>query len=854
MVGVSMVVVVCMVVVLVVWKLYLRYGNVDTVRKVVPESENFTARNNIILRVRNNLNAVNCSRHRSPISTTSLMYKPSSLFGSSHAARLLFWVGLLLSSATGFCPQRAISFANVGVNQCRPSSTLFINKRRLPFNSCRNVDEVIELAIDNINGMPPNQIAAVWSSIPRLMSKSQHRRNQYVQKEEDTAEQMGYNIITILKQTIKSSRKMAPKDLSTITLGMAKIVKNVRYGKQKRGPNVSPNAFELIFFDDNKNPRTNIFKPLAERANDILGDCNPRDLSNLAYAYALLGYDPKLDNGSTLLENIADVSIDAIENFNAQDISNTMWAYAKLGVTHSVFYRAVGDAMVRMQTLESFEPQNLANTVWAYATANEQHRTLFKKVGDEIVAKDNLGSFRPQDFANTVWAYATANEQQPTLFQKVGNEIVKKDNLASFTPQALANTVWAYATANEQHGGLFKKVGDEIVAKDNLTSFKPQNLANIVWAYATANEQHPTLFKKVGDEIVAKDNLASFNPQDFANTVWAYARANEQHPTLFQKVGDEILERDILASFKPQALANTVWAYATANEQHGGLFKKVGDEIVLKDNLASFTPQNLANTVWAFATANELHHALFKKVGDEIVVRDNFASFDLQALANIVWAYATVIEHHPALFKKVDDEISKIDDFKSFSTQGIANIAWAYAIFNYDSSFMFDSSFRDELRDRQRDFTKEELRQLHQWHLWQTKELANGGLPKSMQDKCEQMFLSSGTTSSKLQKDVVRELKDLSLNPFEEYQTQSGYSLDALIEIKGKKVGVEVDGPSHFIGREPNGSTLLKKRQIRSIDEIPLVTVPYWEWDKLGNDRGKKQKYLQTLLGSKLNM
>ena len=90
----------------------------------------------------------------------------------------------------------------------------------------------------------------------------------------------------------------------------------------------------------------------------------------------------------------------------------------------------------------------------------------------------------------------------------------------------------------------------------------------------------------------------------------------------------------------------------------------------------------------------------------------------------------------------------------------------------------------------------------------------------------------------------------MGLDPIEEYMTPSGYSLDALVEIEGKKVGVEVDGPSHFIGRIPNGPTVLKHRQVSFIDGISIVSVPYWEWNKLGNDKSKRQEYLQAKIDS----
>eukprot|EP00985_Skeletonema_marinoi_P019753 scaffold11435_cov98-Skeletonema_marinoi.AAC.2 len=66
----------------------------------------------------------------------------------------------------------------------------------------------------------------------------------------------------------------------------------------------------------------------------------------------------------------------------------------------------------------------------------------------------------------------------------------------------------------------------------------------------------------------------------------------------------------------------------------------------------------------------------------------------------------------------------------------------------------------------------------------------------------------------------------------------SGYRIDALVEVNGKQVGIEVDGPHHFIGksRSPLARTILKRRQVPLIDGIELVSVPYWKWDKLGKD------------------
>jgi hypothetical protein len=95
----------------------------------------------------------------------------------------------------------------------------------------------------------------------------------------------------------------------------------------------------------------------------------------------------------------------------------------------------------------------------------------------------------------------------------------------------------------------------------------------------------------------------------------------------------------------------------------------------------------------------------------------------------------------------------------------------------------------------------------------------------------------------------MSELLSIGLHPDEEVLTKSGYRLDALVEVNGMKMGIEVDGPSHFVGREPTGSTLLKCRQVHALNGIPIISVPFWEWNKLGTDRGKKQQYLRFALG-----
>lgn len=134
--------------------------------------------------------------------------------------------------------------------------------------------------------------------------------------------------------------------------------------------------------------------------------------------------------------------------------------------------------------------------------------------------------------------------------------------------------------------------------------------------------------------------------------------------------------------------------------------------------------------------------------------------------------------------------------------------------------------------------------------MWQEELKSEINLPPSLREECFlEAFLPTAPTPSALPDDVISELLSIGLQPKEEVLTNRGYSLDALVEVNENKIGIEFDVTSHFVGRKPTGSTILKQRQITNLEGIPVVFVSYWEWNKLGKDRGKKQKYLRSLLG-----
>ena len=126
-------------------------------------------------------------------------------------------------------------------------------------------------------------------------------------------------------------------------------------------------------------------------------------------------------------------------------------------------------------------------------------------------------------------------------------------------------------------------------------------------------------------------------------------------------------------------------------------------------------------------------------------------------------------------------------------------------------------------------------------------------------------------TSSKLQSSVSRAMNRIGVDHEEEYlvpiQDVKLLALD--MALPDRKVGIEVDGPSHFIHNldkwsvdqetkpreghwswtthEMNGSTAMKDRLLQK-KGWTIVHIPFWEWDRVQGKTAAEDEYLSSVL------
>jgi len=457
----------------------------------------------------------------------------------------------------------------------------------------------------------------------------------------------------------------------------------------------------------------------------------------------------------------------------------------------------------------AFNPPDIANTLWALATLGRQPDEALV-VGLTERALVVCHAFSAQDVANTLWAFATQVRQpDDELVAGLTGLAVLRD----MTAHDIANTLWALATLGRQPdealmAGLMER------AFAVRQTFNPQDIAQLLWALATFGRQpSEALLAGLTERVV--EVCDDFMPQAIANTLWAFASLGQQ-PSEVLVAGLEARAVAVRGDFKPQEIANTMWAFASLGQQPGDDLIAVLEARALVVRHA-FNPPNIANTLWAFVTlGRQPDRALLEGLTDRaLVVRHAFSEKDI---GNTLWAICFLSILSPVVVCRLVNALEL----------PIAALAAG-------------------------ELDVQLGQQLHQFFVAceVDKGLCTGmpasilALKETLGPACLAAFMGKPLQSSWSKQQVSQTLRGIHLLVEDEVRCpRSGYTIDMWVhggpvlqqsaeDRRTNGWAVEFDGPMQFMAcRAPTGETLIKRHHIQLLG-YTLVSVPFWEWDRV---------------------
>jgi hypothetical protein len=360
------------------------------------------------------------------------------------------------------------------------------------------------------------------------------------------------------------------------------------------------------------------------------------------------------------------------------------------------------------------------------------------------------------------------------------------------------------------------------------------------------------------------DQLAKLKPQDLSNTCWAFAVLGLRHTQFMEAARRQMLDRidrfingqgdPFMTRFKGQEIANLIWSFATLNCAFIDLIDAITPYMInmcsndqgdvnAKSISRFFNRQELANVAWSVAVIGSYPNNLMK------------------------FLYAGLIgypdESDPNYLLQVYGDAG----LQTQSTMSLLYLQMASDMANPQNPLVLPDNFPDG---------------------WYSNGSAHGAVSNDGTETTSEFELNLST--SKIQKSVSYALSRVGFRHVQEHVISMKELADQGIQFAplpfkllsidiadvAQKVGIEVDGPAHFLSvidtisdrggessivngkieysfrwndseQQINGPTALKQRLLSSLG-WKVIHLPFWEWYALNGDVEKEDDYCRNLL------
>ncbi|GFR42274.1 hypothetical protein Agub_g3171 [Astrephomene gubernaculifera] len=543
---------------------------------------------------------------------------------------------------------------------------------------------------------------------------------------------------------------------------------------------------------------------------------------------------------------------------SGQEHANLWWAMSK--APKEVVAEADGllhasAIFVQHMSAQQLSPQNCSNILLACVRLQRRHDPLLHHLAACLVQL--LPNTNCQDLANSLYALAVlgcSGGAHAAAVQQLCYEVhqrLRGPSAREFVPQALSNLLWALERLRPDDTQELVQALAAECRRRSFAGFNAQDISNAAWALAKlwyseacapSVHQQQDWFKAAAIAASAPGAMSGASAQAWSNLWYAFALVRHRPgPGLLQAVQADVHLEALRNRANSQACANLLWSLAGLGSYDQRLVdvlvKRLGELVGRPQGPSKGgegpTMQNLTNSLWALAVMGpdvlSRHSGLVEGLLREVVrrwEREGKTSTSMEGLVQL-WQVQQELEHISSgrgSGKQLSRILAAADGERTTSLLH----AMKHAV---EEGRAADDNANPQLLPQAANTLVRLQGQL-------------AGQTASKSSKASNNVTGSSCTTT-----------GPTILAIQQKQQLDGICgcVDIVLEMEGgRRVAVEVNGPLNFLAshrRTKTGPTQLRDRQLeRVFGAGNVVSVPYWEWDKLQGPEAREQ-YMARLLG-----
>eukprot|EP01025_Chloroclados_australasicus_P023988 TRINITY_DN2415_c0_g3_i1.p1 TRINITY_DN2415_c0_g3~~TRINITY_DN2415_c0_g3_i1.p1 ORF type:complete len:787 (-),score=27.26 TRINITY_DN2415_c0_g3_i1:1975-4248(-) len=620
-----------------------------------------------------------------------------------------------------------------------------------------------------------------------------------------------------------------------------------------------------------------IASQLINRYVQIYAKCNSRSLSVMVQTLGKLQFCPNPKFLGIILQNVKDLQ----KEFSSQGCVMMLHGLANMQNINSDSIKKVKMVLCTLilerffELVDDWEPQHVSQSIWALGKLQLPLKQQHQKIFSAQVNK-HIKQFSEQNLSNLLLGFANQGwkcHENPCP-GKVANQLLKtlQQQQSDIPYQAISNALWSTAKMHLDYHKFTDFLCMKILSEDgNL--FKEQELSNIVWSLSEIaryeyepTQRIPQVFMHLIHPIINK--VQEFTTQGLSNVILAYARffqMNSQFQEgieLYRAIGSQIKSR--IKEMEMQHVSNSIWSFSISasiltriyDEQ---LFQLFADEMCARIDRA--LPQDIASVLYGFGKCGYRCEHTIQVLAD--YATNNLDKFNTQEVVNSYFGIVNIRYEHDLFKQKFYERILSSELF-DWDPQALSNTLWAFSVQDNGYNEAVFVKLASYINDFQEARSTEDVRlqspQIYQSYLlckfkhdtiwWEQ-------ISPELQQQCMHMWQRSVLQQryeepSDFQQAIFDILGELGIKQRKmEYTIEDSLaSIDIAFVIGGKRVAIEVDGPSHFTLSQPYlplAKTVARDCLLQGYG-WNVHSIPYYDWRQL-KTQDNQREYVKNSVG-----